>query len=93
MNKVNTKKITITWAIILLISVIAIILSSITIAHANQVLYQATSKVILPSEIINTANAQKAFCTGIIAFSIVTTLIGLYIVYTGIKTWNYQALV
>ncbi|WP_027120666.1 hypothetical protein [Mycoplasmopsis lipofaciens] len=91
MKKANIKVKTVVWAIATVISIIILILGSILVHNALFVL-EVSKKADLNFKLINDAYTKLSYGIGIIFFSIIACLVGGYISYAGIRSWNYNAI-
>ncbi|MFV8434775.1 hypothetical protein ACNQ17_00515 [Mycoplasma sp. Sp48II] len=84
----NYKRRVITWVIVTVIALIAIIVLSIMINYV-QPLIDLNNKVILDSQIVNLAQYVKAYSIGGLAFACLLFVMGIVISYSGIKSLKY----
>ncbi|VEU58878.1 hypothetical protein [Mycoplasmopsis gallinacea] len=77
------------WAILTVVSLIAIILLSVLLSTVQPTLDLA-DEVELDSKIKNLYNSVKAYSIGGVAFFSILFLMGSVITYSGIKSWRYS---
>lgn len=91
MKKANIKTKVIFWITLTTIALIVLILCSI-IVHNASLIIETRKYMEFAFEIVNRANIEKSYAIGGLALSIVVILMGSYISYAGIKSWNYNAI-
>ena len=90
MKKLNLKSKIIIWVFLLLLALSLLIVCSIIISN-SQYIIKLNNYVKLEPTIFVKAKAEIALSIGLIFFSLLIIGMGLYIVYAGIKSWNYRA--
>ncbi|CBH40235.1 hypothetical protein MBOVJF4428_00112 [Mycoplasmopsis agalactiae] len=91
MKKVKIKSLTIVWSILALIALVLIIYCSIIIHNALFII-DINNFVSLDTTVISQARYQMAYSIAGISISVIIFLIGIFIAYAGIKSWNYKAI-
>ncbi|MFU2193217.1 hypothetical protein [Mycoplasma sp. 4079] len=86
MKNVRTK--VVIWAILTVVSFVAIIGLSILISNVESTLN--LKKVSLDLKIIETYQYTKAYSIGGLAFACLLFMMGSVITYAGIKSWRYS---
>ncbi|MFV8473842.1 hypothetical protein ACNQ1X_00740 [Mycoplasma sp. SK341A] len=84
----NYKRKVITWTVIAVLSLIAIIALSVLISQIQPIL-DLGQRVILDNQIIDSYQYIKAYSIGGLAFACLLFVMGSVIAYSGIKSLNY----
>ncbi|QSF13887.1 hypothetical protein [Mycoplasma sp. Mirounga ES2805-ORL] len=92
MKKINVKFKTIFWLFLTIAASIVTILSIIVIKNANLII-RTNELVEIEQRLVSQAYREKEYAIGLIFFSSFVLLIGTYIIYAGIKSWHYSAII
>lgn len=84
----NYKVKIIIWSVVLVVSIIAIILLSISIQNLKSTM-DLFDAVILDEKIQNTYKLIRAYCIGGLAFALILFVLSSIITYAGFKSWRY----